>query len=212
VQSRPALADKIDALLPQTQCMRCGYADCRAYAEAIARDETGIDRCPPGGDATLSTLAVLLDKPPKALDPEVGTFVAGTVAVIEEPFCIGCTKCIQACPVGAITGAQKQMHTVIEALCTGCGLCLPPCPVDCIQLEPAEGVTEGLEGWQFPMAGVERASALRVRYAAYKQRKMEKGARELGKHERGMKAHHQAEIAAAVARVRARRAHDPEKH
>ena len=205
------LADKIDSLLPQTQCTRCGYADCRAYAEAIARDETGIDRCPPGGETTLSALATLLGKPLKALDPEVGSFVTGTVAVIEEPFCIGCTQCIQACPVDAITGAQKQMHTVIEALCTGCGLCLPPCPVDCIQLEPAEGVTEGLEGWQFPMAGTERASALRARYAVYRQHKLETGPRWPERQETDRKAHHQAEIAAAVARVRAKRSHDPKK-
>ena len=197
--------EAIDALLPQTQCVRCGFPDCHAYAEAIARSATGIDRCPPGGDETLAALAALLHRPVKALDPEVGSFVTGTVAVIEEPFCIGCTKCIQACPVDAITGAQKQMHTVIEALCTGCGLCLPPCPVDCISLEPAEGVTEGLEGWQFPMAGTERADALRERYALFKERGRDKKHRETASAASGTKAHHQAEIAAALARVRARR-------
>ncbi|HEY3859023.1 MAG TPA: RnfABCDGE type electron transport complex subunit B [Gammaproteobacteria bacterium] len=204
MQSTPALADKIDALLPQTQCTRCGYPDCRAYAEALARRETGIDRCPPGGDATITALAGLLHEPIKPLDPEVGSFVAGTVALIEEPFCIGCTKCIQACPVDAITGAQKQMHTVIEALCTGCGLCLPPCPVDCIRLEPTEGVTEGLEGWYFPMAGQDRADALRERFRAFKRRSTQQAER---KADGGMdmKAHHQAEIALALARVRAKR-------
>lgn len=201
-----ATVEAIDALLPQTQCQRCGYPDCRAYAEAIARNETDIDRCPPGGDAAITALAELLHHPVKALDPEVGTFVAGTVTVIEEPFCIGCTKCIQACPVDAITGAQKQMHTVIEALCTGCGLCLPPCPVDCIRLEPAEGVTEGLEGWQFPMAGGARAAALRERYTLFKRRKQEgeQPERTAGS-AADTKAHHQAEIAAALARVKARR-------
>ena len=197
-----ATVEAIDALLPQTQCTRCGYPDCHSYAEAIARYETDINRCPPGGEATLAALASLLQQPAKALDPEVGTFLTSTVVVIEEPFCIGCTKCIQACPVDAITGAQKQMHTVIEALCTGCGLCLPPCPVDCIQLVPAEGVTEGLEGWQFPMAGPERAAALRGRYASFQQRRQQKQEPASAP---DTQAHHRAEIAAALARVRARR-------
>jgi electron transport complex protein RnfB len=198
------LADQIDTLLPQTQCQRCGYPDCRAYAEALARHETGTDRCPPGGDEVLAALAGLLQQPVKALDPEVGSFAPGTVAVIEEPFCIGCTKCIQACPVDAITGAAKQMHTVIEALCTGCGLCLPPCPVDCIQLEPAEGVTEGLEGWYFPMSGADRADALRERYATFRRRREQK-AEPKAALTADSKAHHQAEIAAALLRVRAKR-------
>lgn len=205
------LADKIDALLPQTQCARCGYPDCRAYAEAVAKHETGFNRCPPGGEATLAALAELLHEPPRPLDPAVGTFTLGTVAFIEESLCIGCTKCINACPVDAITGAQKQMHTVIEALCTGCGLCLPPCPVDCIRLMPAQSVTEGLEGWQFPMAGRERAEALRSRYALFKQRRAKT---QTGRRERApadLKAHHQAEIAAAVARVKAKRAAQAKK-
>lgn len=208
------LADKIDALLPQTQCKRCGYPDCRAYAEALARRETPIDRCPPGGDETLSALASLLNEPPKPLDPSVGVFAPGTVALIEEPLCIGCTKCIAACPVDAIIGAPKRMHTVIEALCTGCGLCLPACPVDCIRLTPAQGVTEGLAGWQFPMGGPERAATLRARYALYKERRAQ---REAGRREKGgtpakdLKAHHQAEIAAALARVKTRRAEQAKK-
>ena len=199
------LADRIDALLPQTQCARCGYPDCRAYAEAVAKHETGFNRCPPGGAGTLSALAELLHEPLKPLDPAVGTFTPGTVAFIEEPLCIGCTKCIAACPVDAISGAQKQMHTVIEALCTGCGLCLPPCPVDCIRLIPAQGVTEGLEGWQFPRAGTERADALRSRYALFKQRRTKARAERRGRAPADRKAHHQAEIAAAVARVKAKR-------
>jgi electron transport complex protein RnfB len=207
VQSVPALADQIDALLPQTQCQRCGYADCRSYAEALAKHEADIDRCPPGGDATLTALAALLHQPIKPLAPEVGIFVPGTVAVIEEPYCIGCTKCIQACPVDAITGAAKQMHSVIEALCTGCGLCLPPCPMDCIKLTPAQGVTEGLEGWHFPMAGPARADALRERYRESLQRRVDTE-EPVAEPVQDMKAHHLAEIAAAVARVKARRAED----
>jgi electron transport complex protein RnfB len=206
-----ATVEAIDALLPQTQCQRCGYPDCRTYAEAIARHETGINRCPPGGDETLAALAGLLHRPAKALDPEVGSFTPGTVAVIEEPFCIGCTKCIQACPVDAITGAARQMHTVIEALCTGCGLCLPPCPVDCIRLEPAKGMTEGLEGWHFPMAGLDRADALRDRYGLFKRRERDaaglKAATRVGGAD--LKAHRQAEIAAALTRERTRRGKAP---
>jgi H+/Na+-translocating ferredoxin:NAD+ oxidoreductase subunit B len=207
VQSAAALADKIDALLPQTQCQRCGYVDCRAYAEAIERGGADIDRCPPGGDAAIGALAALLRRPAKPLNPEVGTFEAGTVAVVEEPFCIGCTKCIQACPVDAITGAPKRMHAVIEALCTGCGLCLPPCPVDCIRLEPSEGVTVGLEGWHFPMSGQDRADALRGRYDVVKRHKLDEPGQQAAALDvrADQKAHHQAEIAAALARERARR-------
>ena len=201
------LADQIDSLLPQTQCTRCGYPDCRSYAEVLSRNETEIDRCPPGGDTALRALAALLHRPAMPLSPEVGTFEAGTVAVIEEPFCIGCTKCIQACPVDAISGAAKQMHTIIEALCTGCGLCLPPCPVDCIRLGPAEGLTEGMEGWHFPLSGRDRADALRGRYELFRRRIPDKAAKEAAPNDGGaaLKAHHQAEIAAALARERSRR-------
>ena len=203
--------EAIDALLPQTQCQRCGYPDCHAYAEALSRGETEIDRCPPGGDATLGALAALLHRPTMPLNPEVGSFEAGTVAIIEEPFCIGCTKCIQACPVDAITGAAKQMHAVIEVLCTGCGLCLPPCPVDCIRLEPAEGLTEGLEGWHFPSSGRDRVDALRGRYGAFKRRSREASGEEAAAtgDDTDLKARRQAEIAAAVARERARRGKTP---
>lgn len=208
-----ATVEAIDVLLPQTQCTRCGYPECHAYATALARGETDINRCPPGGEDTIDELARLLGRPAKTLDPEVGSFAAGSVALIEEPVCIGCTKCIQACPVDAITGAAKQMHTVIEALCTGCGLCLPPCPVDCIRIVPAEGVTEGLEGWQFPMAGTERATALRGRYALYRQHRDEAEAHGRAQHSAAeeRKARHLAEIAAARARVQAKRGIGP-KH
>jgi H+/Na+-translocating ferredoxin:NAD+ oxidoreductase subunit B len=130
------LAARIDALLPQTQCTKCGCAGCRPYAEAIAAGEADIDRCSPGGDAGVARLAALLGVSAKPLDPAYGAYRAPQVAVIDEATCIGCTKCIQACPVDAIVGASKLMHTVIAAWCTGCELCLPPCPVDCIELLP----------------------------------------------------------------------------
>jgi len=128
------LATRIDALLPQTQCTQCGYAGCRPYAEAVAAGTADIDRCPPGGDEAIARLAQLLARAPKGLHADVGPYRAPQVAVIEEAQCIGCTKCIQACPVDAIVGASKLMHTVIESWCTGCELCIPPCPVDCIAL------------------------------------------------------------------------------
>ncbi len=131
-----ALADRIDALLPQTQCEQCGYHGCRPYAEAIARGEADINQCPPGGVAGIAKLAALLQRPVLPLDPAHGMEKPRTLARIVEADCIGCTKCIQACPVDAIIGASKLMHTVIADDCTGCELCVPACPVDCIVLEP----------------------------------------------------------------------------
>jgi len=142
------ITDQIDALLPQTQCGQCGYAGCRPYAEAIAKGEIGINHCPPGGEATILALADLLDIEPEPLDEELaeGSDIA-TVAVIIEKDCIGCTLCIQACPVDAIVGSAKHMHTVIASECTGCELCLPPCPVDCIIMEPIKPTPST---WQWP--------------------------------------------------------------
>ena len=131
-----SLAARIDALLPQTQCTRCGFPTCRDYADAIANDAADIDRCPPGGADGVAALAHLLGRNAKPLDATYGAEAPPTVAIIEEDICIGCTKCIQACPVDAIVGAAKRMHTVIGAECTGCELCLPPCPVDCIVIVP----------------------------------------------------------------------------
>jgi len=131
------LIDRIDALLPQTQCARCGYPACRPYAEAVARGETPINRCPPGGEAGIRALAELTGQPVLPLDPECGSETPPRVAIIDEDICIGCTKCIQACPVDAIVGAAKLMHSVIPQQCTGCELCIPPCPVDCIAMVPA---------------------------------------------------------------------------
>ncbi|HJW81656.1 MAG TPA: RnfABCDGE type electron transport complex subunit B, partial [Acidiferrobacterales bacterium] len=137
-----ATVDRIDACLPQTQCTQCGYPRCRAYAEALARGTAEINQCPPGGDITIAMLSALLMLPPAPLDPHFGAHGPRTRAVIDEALCIGCRKCLDACPVDAIVGARKLMHTVIAAECTGCGLCLPPCPVDCIALlavTPATG-------------------------------------------------------------------------
>ncbi len=131
-----SLADRIDALLPQTQCEQCGYHGCRPYAEAIARGAATINQCPPGGAAGIARLAALLDVPVLPLDPGHGVEKPRTLARIVEADCIGCTKCIQACPVDAIVGSAKLMHTVIADDCTGCELCVPACPVDCIVLEP----------------------------------------------------------------------------
>jgi electron transport complex protein RnfB len=132
-----ALAERIESLLPQTQCTQCGYAGCKPYAQAIARGEAGIDQCPPGGEAGVRALAELLKRVPGAVNPAHGITKPAQVAYVCEAECIGCTKCIQACPVDAIVGAPKLMHTVIAELCTGCELCLPPCPVDCMDLLPA---------------------------------------------------------------------------
>ena len=142
------ITDQIDALLPQTQCGQCSYAGCRPYAEAIAKGEAGINQCPPGGEATIQALADLLDVEPAPLDAEHGEHAdLPTVALILEDTCIGCTLCIQACPVDAIVGAAKQMHTVIASECTGCDLCLPPCPVDCIIMVPVKPTPQS---WKWP--------------------------------------------------------------
>ena len=132
-----SLADRIDALLPQTQCTKCGYDGCRPYADAIADGSAPINRCPPGGDDGIAALAVLLDTPILPLDAARGEPGPLLVARIDEAHCIGCTLCIQACPVDAIVGANKHMHTVLADWCTGCDLCVAPCPVDCIQMVPA---------------------------------------------------------------------------
>ena len=130
------LADTIDALLPQTQCARCGYDACRPYAQALAAGACDLNRCPPGGEQTIHALASLLGRPARALDPACGQAPAPQLAWIDPAVCIGCTKCIQACPVDAIVGAGKRLHGVIVDECNGCGLCVAPCPVDCIHLLP----------------------------------------------------------------------------
>jgi len=142
VEGNP-IVDEIDSILPQTQCGQCGHPGCRPYAEGIAAGED-INKCPPGGEATIQALADLLDVDAPSLDAEHGEEKPKQVAVIREAECIGCTKCIQACPIDAILGAAKHMHTVIESECTGCDLCVEPCPVDCIDMVP---VDSGLSSW-----------------------------------------------------------------
>ncbi len=137
--TEPSLVERIDRLLPQTQCGQCGFEGCRPYAEALALGEADIDHCPPGGDGGARALAALLDVEAKPYDRTRGLYQPAIVALIVEDDCIGCTKCIQACPVDAIIGASKLMHTVIAPLCTGCELCIPPCPVDCIVMQPTNG-------------------------------------------------------------------------
>ena len=162
---RRALVARIDAALPQTQCTRCGYAACRPYAEAVAANAAAINRCPPGGDAVIAALAALTGHPPAPLDPACGVHGPLPVAAIDEARCIGCRLCIDACPVDAILGAPKRMHTVVDALCSGCGLCVAPCPVGCIEMRPA-GRTWG-----------ERDSDAARRRHAERARRLERGER-----------------------------------
>ena len=151
VDSNP-LVDQIDAVLPQTQCGQCNYPGCRPYAEAIAAGAAEINQCPPGGEVGIQALADLLGVDVLPLNPDYGEVKPKAVAVIDEEICIGCTLCIKACPVDAILGSSKQMHTVIEAECTGCDLCLPPCPVDCIEMVVMAPAT-GEWSWPKPTVG-----------------------------------------------------------
>lgn len=151
------MVEKIDSVLPQTQCGQCGYAGCRQYAEAIATGEAEINLCPPGGQNGIAALAELLGRDPKSLDLPSGLEKPKMAAVIDEQRCIGCTLCIQACPVDAIIGAAKHMHTVIKQECTGCELCLAPCPVDCIAMVPfAPTITTWK--WTYPVVEVKAAA------------------------------------------------------
>lgn len=161
----PATADQILAALPQTQCTRCGYPDCAAYAQAIASGEAPINQCPPGGAEGVARLAQLTGLPLLPLNPEFGTEGPLTVAVIDEDWCIGCTLCLKVCPTDAIIGANKRMHTVIEPHCTGCELCIPVCPVDCISMENVSGERTGWTAWSQP-----QADTARQRYAFHVMR------------------------------------------
>ncbi len=160
-----ALFQSLNQALPQTQCTRCGFPDCAAYAWAMAQGEAPINQCPPGGQAGIERLAALTGQAVLPLNPAHGQEGPRHVAVIDEAWCIGCTLCIKACPTDAIVGANKRMHTVIEPWCTGCELCLPVCPVDCIGLENVSGQATGWAAWSAPQAHTSQA-----RYAARQQR------------------------------------------
>ncbi|WP_175775611.1 electron transport complex subunit RsxB [Burkholderia anthina] len=159
VTDSKTLADRIEDLLPQTQCTKCGYNGCRPYADAIAAGDANYNQCPPGGAEGIARLAGLLGKPVIPLNPVNGSEHPRAVAFIDESLCIGCTLCMQACPVDAIVGAPKQMHTIVESLCTGCDLCVPPCPVDCIAMVPVTGDRTGWDAWS-----QEQADAARERH------------------------------------------------
>ena len=156
-------AAAIDALLPQTQCTRCGFPTCREYAAAIARGEANLNQCPPGGTETIVALASLLGREPIPLNKDNGLEHAPKVAFIDEERCIGCTKCLPPCPVDAIAGARQRMHTVIAELCTGCELCVAPCPVDCIVMIP-------LLASPLPTLALPPADASRARFEAHEAR------------------------------------------
>jgi len=209
------LADQIDALLPQTQCTKCGYPACRPYAEAIARGEAQINQCPPGGAEGIAKLAALLGRGVLPLNPANGEERARTAALIDESLCIGCMLCIQACPVDAIVGAPKLMHTVLLQRCTGCDLCVPPCPVDCIAMVELGELTR--RGALIPDRTAEQhAAQARERYALHQRRAAQRDARVAAKAQKRIKplgvgdASHDVlrkrdAIRAALERARARR-------
>lgn len=152
----PSLAGRIEDLLPQTQCTKCGYSGCGPYARAVAAGSANYNQCPPGGAEGVARLAALLGKPVIPLNPANGVERPRSLAVIDEHVCIGCTLCMQACPVDAIVGAPKQLHTVLADWCTGCDLCVAPCPVDCIAMVPVTGTATGWDAWTQQQADAAR--------------------------------------------------------
>lgn len=199
--SRPGLADDIDARLPQTQCRQCGYNGCRPYAEAIATGRERINQCPPGGDELAHELAALLGVAFEPLDPAYGTHRLPAVAIIDEAACIGCTLCIKACPVDAIIGATGQLHAVIAAECTGCELCIPPCPVDCIHMQET-GATLTREEKQAAAANARRRFEARTR--RLRREREERAARLAARSESAAERRKRDTVARAVQRARAR--------
>jgi Na+-translocating ferredoxin:NAD+ oxidoreductase subunit B len=183
VTAPPPLVDQIEDLLPQTQCTKCGYPGCRPYAQAVAQGLAGYNQCPPGGAQGIARLAALLGKPVVPLNPVNGVERARPLAVIDENVCIGCTLCMQACPVDAIVGAPKQMHTVIADWCTGCDLCVPPCPVDCIAMVPVTGRATGWDAWTQVQADAarERHARRNARLARERDAAEQRAAARLGK-------------------------------
>ena len=192
------LVQALDDALPQTQCTRCGYPDCRRYAQALAAGEAEINQCPPGGDEGIARLAALTGRPVLPLNPLNGIESPRWLAVIDEAWCIGCTLCLKACPVDAIVGGPKGMHTVIDAQCTGCELCLPACPVDCIALVPLTAARTGWAAWSAP-----QATAARERYGWHAQR-LQRDV--LTRSEQPPAPDKRSVVAAALARARAGRA------
>jgi electron transport complex protein RnfB len=201
--SLASLITGIDAWLPQTQCRQCGYDGCLPYAEAVAQGEADINECPPGGDVTIQALADLLGRPPRPLDPRRAPAKPRMLAQIEEAGCIGCTLCLKACPVDAIVGATKRMHTVIAIECTGCELCLPPCPTDCIRLLPAPADATG----PWPDRSLKEAQRARARATARHHRLAASLVPERRQHAPAdvERVRRQAEIRAAVMRAKAKR-------
>ena len=189
-----SLADRINDALPQTQCTRCGFPDCKAYAQAIAQDNAPINQCPPGGTEGIAVLSKITGRPALPLNSDNGIEGPMTVAVIDEAWCIGCTLCIKACPTDAILGSNKVMHTVIEAACTGCDLCLPVCPVDCIEMVPVSNERTGWSAWS-----AELALQARQRYEARQLRLLQEPAQE----DKGVPSKHDM-IAAALVKAKAR--------
>ncbi|MEO7392822.1 MAG: electron transport complex subunit RsxB [Ramlibacter sp.] len=214
-----ALAARLHAALPQTQCTRCGYPDCAGYAQAIAEGDADINQCPPGGAEGIARLAAITQKASSPLNPANGTEVPRTIAVIDEAWCIGCTLCIKACPTDAILGAHKLMHTVVEPYCTGCELCIPVCPVDCISLENVTGEKTGWHSWSQAEADqalhrYQSRTTRLARDAVEHQARLEQKAlakpADLPAHTQGAEGaeadRKRAVIEAALARARARRA------
>ena len=214
----PADAALILAALPQTQCTRCAYPDCAAYAHAIAQDQAAINQCPPGGAEGIQRLAALTGRAVVALNPSNGVESPRVLAVIDEDWCIGCTLCIEACPTDAIFGSNKRMHTVIEPYCTGCELCIPVCPVDCISLENVSGTATAWAAWSQSQADLART---RYAFSSFR-RNHDPQQKDLGQEARAavkpadlqahspidepnMRVEKRAVVEAAIARARAKR-------